>query len=368
MPPRRLSRTARKWLLVVVGLIAFIGIGGAASMHFAARSLKQSVVHLLGPESTVEKLTIGLTRLIMTDVRVKGPEGWPAETALSAERVVIVPDIRRLLSGKVHVTAIMIENGYISALRPREGGGLKVLPGILGKSGEKKLEKKMEKRGGNTDIQAVELRNCTVELFDATVSNSRKMRIDAVAGTLGNVRVPDLESRINVDLQGGIKGGRHLGSIGVEGWINVAQKSSELEAQVRNVDLALFEPQLIQKVKAGIDRGTFNLDIHSSVRNNVVDAHGVLELTGLKLKTGKGAFGGLSNIPRRAVIGALADEKEKIALEFKMVGDLDNPGFSLTEGLGLRTATALLKGLGLGFEGLVRAFFVLINGFGSAFR
>jgi hypothetical protein len=84
----------------------------------------------------------------------------------------------------------------------------------------------------------------------------------------------------------------------------------------------------------------------------------------LKLETGEGAFSGLSNIPQRAVIGALADEKDRITLEFELKGDLDNPGFSLSRGLGLKLGTALLKGFGLGFEGLIRAFLVLIRTFG----
>ncbi len=89
-----------------------------------------------------------------------------------------------------------------------------------------------------------------------------------------------------------------------------------------------------------------------------------LVVTGLKLKGGES---GLSNIPQRAVIGALADENEKIELAFELKGNLDNPAFSLTEGLGLKTATGVLKALGLGFEALIRAFYIPVSGFGGAF-
>jgi hypothetical protein len=87
----------------------------------------------------------------------------------------------------------------------------------------------------------------------------------------------------------------------------------------------------------------------------------------MKLKTGEGALSGFANLPRRAVIGALADENDRIDLEFELQGDLDNPAFSLSQGLGVKTATALLKAFGLGFEALIRAFYVLVSGFGSAF-
>ena len=143
----------------------------------------------------------------------------------------------------------------------------------------------------------------------------------------------------------------------------MAAKSSELSTQVRNVDLVLFQPYVIQKTKAGIDEGTFNLDLKATVRNNVLNAPGTLTLAGLKVKNAQTPLGGLKTVPERAVIGALADKDDRITVHFDLKGNLDNPAFSLTEGLGLRTGTALLKGLGLGFEALIRAFFILVRGF-----
>jgi len=353
---------ARRWVLGGVIAIAALALAGVAAMHFAARSLKQSVIEALGPESEVADLRVGLTSIVISGIRVKAPRGWPADSTLRAEQVIVVPDIRQLLSRRVYITTVQITNAYISAVRPREGGGLKVLPSMLGE-GKKRTA---ESAGRTADIQTVELDNCVVELFDATIAGRKKMRVDAVRGTLKDLKVPGLKGPIKVDLHGVIEGPLHQGKISVAGWLDVAAKSSELTTRVRNVDLALFEPYVIQKAKAGIDQGTFNLDLKATVRNNVLTAPGTLTLSGLKLKTGDGPFAALSNIPQRAVLGALADKEERVTLEFELKGDLNNPAFSLSEGLGLRTGVALLKGLGLGFEGLIRAFFALVSGFGAA--
>lgn len=346
-------RKVLRWV-GVLGIVLALGVFGVvAALHFAARTLKDDILQALGPESEVADVRVGFTSVIVTGVKVPGGKGWPARAALSAERVVIRPDLRQLVQRRVHVNRITFENAYISAVRPKQGGGLKILPTLLGKDKEKKAAN--EGREGTIDV--AELRDCVVEVFDQSVTGRQKMRVDAVHGTIRDIQVPGLEGRSGIDLQGAILGPAHRGSIVVKGWVDASNKASELGTTVRNVDLALFEPYLIQKTHSGIDQGTFNLDLRASVHRNQVRAPGKLTLTGLKLKAE-----GLSAVPQRALIGALADESDVITVEFEIAGNLDDPSFSLTEGLAFRTAAGLLKGLGLGFEALVRAFFIIVNG------
>jgi hypothetical protein len=76
----------------------------------------------------------------------------------------------------------------------------------------------------------------------------------------------------------------YITSVTVE--VDVARKSSELKAVVRNVDLVPIAPYVADKAKAGIDAGTFNLDLTAKVSDNVVGAHGVLVVDQLVLHTG----------------------------------------------------------------------------------
>ena len=123
------------------------------------------------------------------------------------------------------------------------------------------------------------------------------------------------------------------------------------------MDLAHFEPYLITKIKSGIDSGSFNLDLRSRVKKNVVTASGTLTVIALKLKKSDNPRGAIAAVPRDVAIGALENEQHEIAVPFKVEGDLDDPTFSLTGEDTLQTAVAVIKAFGASFEGLVRAFF-----------
>lgn len=327
MPHPRLIR----WSLIVVAFVAVLAVTGIAAMHFAAQSLKNSIEQALGPESRIADLSVGLASVEISGISVKAPKGWPTGTALRAERVVVVPDLRQLISGHIEVRSITFEKAYLSAVRPKEGGGLKILPSMLDQSKKKEKHEEPDNwRSPGATISEVRLKDCTVEFYDSTTAGSQKMRIDAVNGTIEHVEVPQLTGKTKLDL-------------------------------------ALFEPYIVKIAKAGVDQGTFNLDVKSTVRGNVLHAPGTLTLTGLQLKTGKNVFSGFSNIPRRAILSALEDDEDKVTLHFELKGDLDNPAFSLRESLAMRTGTALIKGLGLSFEGLIRALLIILQGFGGAF-
>jgi hypothetical protein len=351
-----------RWLLVSAAIVATLLVAVLLLFHFAARTLKADVREALGPESEVGDLHVGFTSIVISGVTVGAPRGWPTKTTLRAERVVVRPNLRQLLSRRIDINLITVENGYISVLRPKEGGGLKVIPTIL--AGRKK--QKAQNEGQTGHIQTVELRDCVVEFFDSTVSGNGRMRLDSVHGTIDDINIPKLDSQSQVDLQAMIKGHAHQGTMAVSGWVNVEREASELATRVRNVDLVLFQPYIIQKAKAGIDEGTFSLDVKAAVKKNAVQAQGQLVLADVKLREGNGAISTLATIAEKAVIGTLADENGNVTIAFELAGSLNDPTFSLSKGLGLRTGVAVLKGLGLGFEALVRAFFALVSGFGGA--
>ena len=110
-----------RWLWITSGVIALLVVAGILGFQFAARSLKADVLQALGPESEVADLHVGFTRIIVSGVRVKAPRGWPSDSTLRAERVTILPDLRQLLSRRIYVTKVTVENGYISLVRPKEG-------------------------------------------------------------------------------------------------------------------------------------------------------------------------------------------------------------------------------------------------------
>jgi hypothetical protein len=356
----------KRWILIVGVVVAVLTLAGVAAMHFAARSIKESFQEALGPEGEAAEIKVGLTSIEILDVRIQAPKGWPSDSTLRARRIVIVPDLRELLSDQVRITSIEVQGAYLSALRRKEGGGLRVLPSIAERA-KNTTGAGTERRGAV--VNAVHLSDCVVEVYDATVlGKPQKLRVDALKGTIQDIRLPELTNRTRIDLESTSKGVNRYGRISVRGWVEVANKAAELHTQARNIDLALFEPYVITKIKSGIDSGSFNLDLRSKVRKNFVTASGTLTVITLKVKPSENPVGAIAALPRDIFLGALENEQHEITVPFELEGDLDDPTFSLTGEGTLQTAVAVVKAFGTSFEGLVRAFLIIVNGFASAFR
>ena len=355
----------KRWMYIAGGIVLLLVVVVVGGMHYAARSIKQSIEEALGPEGQAAEIAVRLTSIELVDIRIAAPKGWPTDTALRAKRVVIVPDLRQLMSDHVEVTRIDVEGGYLSAFRPPAGGGLRVLPSIAERA--KKRKRDSEGRRGAT-VGTVALSGTVIEVFDAaTVGKPTKLRIDAVKGTIKDIRVPELDVRTRIALAGTIKGPSHSGTIAMDGWTHIAAKAAEMSTRVKDVDLALFEPYLVTKLKSGVDAGTFNLDLKSKVQKNVVDASGTLTVVAVKLRAADNPLQALAGITRRAAIGALEDDYGQITVPFEVHGNLDDPTFSLAGETRLKTGIAVAKALGLSFEGVVRAVLIILNGLGSAF-
>ena len=360
------GRKHKRWVLASGVVVAVFIVAGVVAMHFAARSVKESIQKALGPEGEAAEIKVGLTSIEILDVRISAPKGWPSDSTLRARRIVVVPDLRELLADRVRITSIEVQGGYLSALRPKEGGGLRVLPSVAERAKHSKGAGK-EQRGAV--VSTVQLTDCVVEVYDATVGigKPQRLRVDAVNGTVGDIRLPELTNRTRIALEGISKGVNRRGTVSVRGWVEVANKAVELHTQVRNVDLELFEPYVITKIKSGIDSGSFNLDLQSQVRKNVVTASGTLTVIALKLKPGDNPFSAIAALPREVAVSALENEQHEITVPFEIEGDLDDPTFSLTGEGTLQTAVAVAKAFGASFEGLVRAILIIVNGFASAF-
>src|SRR6185369_6559340 len=128
--------------------------------------------------------------------------------------------------------------------------------------------------------------------------------------TVKDLSVPELDTRTTFELTALAKGPVHTGKAALDGWTQVSSKNSDLRLRMTGVDMALVEPYVMQKAKAGIDTGTFDLDLDVKVRDKQLDAPGTLTLHELKFKSG----GGLSAIPRDIVVGALADKEDTILI------------------------------------------------------
>src|SRR5208283_5479330 len=104
----------KKWGWIFLALFLVLVVGGAVGYRIAVGILKGKVVEALGPGSEIQDIQVGWSGVVVRGLRIKGPQGWPAQDALRAERVTIVPSLLDLLSGEIRVRSVTIEKPYLS--------------------------------------------------------------------------------------------------------------------------------------------------------------------------------------------------------------------------------------------------------------
>ncbi|MDT3736263.1 MAG: DUF748 domain-containing protein [Denitratisoma sp.] len=337
---------SQRWLVVGLAVLISLVVLFAAGLYFGAKALKGKVEEALGPESEVGEIRLGLTAVEVHKLRIKAPAGWPAPDTLRAERIRIAPDLLVLLSARVGISSIVVEGGYVSALRSTDGK-LRVVPSLL----EKKEDKKEAGKGPEVSIGSIELKDGVLEFFDATVKRpAHKIRLEQLQVKITDLQLPELKARSNVHLDGVLKGVRSDGKMLIDGWMVFASKDSELRNSMRSVDLIALQPYLLKATEGGVKKGTLDFDLQPTVKANHLHAPGTLTLNGLELESG-GTFMGM---PRAAVVGMMKDKNDRITIKFTLDGKLDDPNFKLNEGFSKQITASFGNVLGVSVEGLAK--------------
>lgn len=341
----------RRLLLVLLGLGALFAILAAGGVYFATRALHAGIVDALGPRGSVGSISLGLSRIEISDLRVKAAPGWPAADELRAGRVVVEPDLAALLSRQIRVGKIRVEAGYLSLFRQRDGK-LLLVPSLLAAAGATaKTASAAESASPAPEIvlAGIDLADCALEFFDATVRQpALKLRLDEVQAGIGPLRLPEMRGRSELRLAGTVRGIKRDGRLEIAGWAEIASRDSELQTRLRGVDLKSFQPYLLRAAEAGVERGSLDLDLKSSVRQQQLRAPGKMSLHDLHL-SGGGSFMGLS---RSAVLAAMKNRQGSISVDFVLAGRLDDPKFSLNENFAAQVGSGVGNLLGVSLEGL----------------
>ncbi len=338
------SKSQRR-LFIILAVFATVAVVFAGGLYFGAKALKGKVEQALGPEAEIGEIRLALGAVEVIKLRLKAPPGWPAPDSLRAERIRIAPDLLALLSGKVGVSSIVVEGGYVSALRGADGK-LRVVPSLL----EKKEEKKEDGKGPEVSIGAIELKDGVLEFYNAAIRKPpHKIRIEQLMAKVTDLHLPALDAKSGLHLDGILKGVRHDGKVLIDGWMSFANKDSEISTTLRGIDLVAFQPYLIKASEGGVKKGSLDLDLHSTVKDGHLRGPGTLTLSGVELESG-GTFMGL---PRAAVVSYL-NKQGRINIKFVLDGKVDDPNFRLNENFSTRIAASLGESLGLSLEDLAK--------------
>lgn len=349
-----MSRPPRRWPLIVAGTLAAFLVVAFIAFQVGIKALKSQVEQALGPYGEVKEIRVSLTGVEVIGIRIRAPGNpgnaadWPAEDQLRAERILIVPALRDLLSARVVVHSIRVEGAYLSMLRSKDGR-MRVLPSLL----ERPLAADPKSNTPSVSIGRIELIDSVVEFFDATVRQPPfKIRLEQINANLENLQLPDIKGQSKIAIDGVLKGIQHDGKINISGPIELASKESELTTRLRGVDLVALQPYLIKAAETGVRKGTLDLDLKSTVRKGALHAPGSLTLNGLELaSTGGSSFMGM---PRSAVVSSMKDKNGQITIKFALDGNINDPHFSLNENFMTRVGSSMAGTLGVSIEGLAK--------------
>lgn len=356
--PRRKPRVRVLAIVVVVALAVLVGLWRAALQR-----LENGVRDALGPDADLQQVSVAWPGVVVIDqLSLKSPQGWPAKETLRAERVRIVPTLRSLFSDRMIVNSIKIDGGYLSVLRDKQGQ-LKLVPSIFDPAHRREPPKPYSERRQVT-IEAVKLEHATVDFYDASVDDKELVNLQLVDvdGDLHGLRMPERDAHTKLDIQGVVKGEKDEdqagktrdGRFSVKGWLEVATRESELSIQLDDVDMKSLEPYLLKRSETGVKKGSLSMEVESTVKDRHLHAPGKLVLQDLKLKPGEGFGSTFLGMPRAAVITSLKDSDGKITLAFTLEGDLGDTQFSLNDTMAVRVAVGAAGALGIGLVDVVK--------------
>jgi hypothetical protein len=351
------SGSVRKWGLIALAVLLVLIVGCLVGFRVGTGILKEKMVAALGPDGEITAIRVGWSSVEVEGLRIKGQKGWPAADELRAERVVIVPSLRSVFFGQYQVSSMTIVKPYLSVLRTKDGQ-LQVVPSLLaGAAGESQAETPAAPAAAHltVTIGRIILQDGVVELFDATVARPPlKIRLEQIQATVLDVVAPALTGRSRFDLAGVVKGVQRDGRATVAGWAEITTRDSSVKTQLRSVDLVALQSYLIKVDETGVRKGALDLDLESDVSKNKLKAPGKVTISDLELAPANGAFGTFMGLPRDAVVAFLKNKGNEITVKFVLMGDTNNPQFSLNEALSTRVAFSLAETLGVSLGGVAK--------------
>lgn len=339
-------------------MVAVLAGAALLALRFGAGRLEAALHDALGPRASIGSVSIGLTGVQITDLRIAAAAGhWPASDDLVARRVHLRPALASLWSRGWHIARIEVEDGYLSLLRTRQGK-LRVLPALL----EKPRGEAAADEAPRVRIAEVALREVAIDFFDASVrGGTHKLRFESLRADVGPLAIPGFDETTAIDLHATLKGPQKNGRISIEGEVGIATLDARLKAAAQGVDLVALQPYLLKVNEAGVKRGTLDLSIDATVKSKRLHAPGRVTLTGLELASGGGVLATFGGVPRQAVLAAM-ERDGRIEVGFTLEGRLDDPAFSINDSLATRLAGGLADVLGVSLGGVVEGVGSVIKG------
>jgi hypothetical protein len=335
----------KRWQLIALGFFLLLGLSLTIGYRAGTRLLKREILEALGPSSRLNAVRVNWFSVELIDLSIAGPKGWPAARTLEAKRVLVVPDLRTLLSDRIRISSIVVDEPYFSMLRVP--GKLVMVPSLTEYPAGKYRD-----NARHVVISRIEIKNGTLEVYDRTVSSPPlRTRLEDIEAVIHDVTAPAV-GKTRFEIAGIVKGISREGAAKLSGWVGPAARDSWSQITLKDVDLVPLQPYLVKHSEARVSKGLLDLNLDSTVQNDNLDGKGTVVLKQLQFAPAQGLFDTFMGLPRNAVISFLRDNNDAIKLDFVLKGNTNQPSFALNESLSTRIATAMAAELGVSIKGV----------------
>ena len=338
------EKIMKRCQLIVLTVLIILGMAVPTGYHLGTRLLHGKILEALGPSSRLADIRVNWFSIELLGLSIDAPKGWPTARTLEAERVTIVPDLRSLVTDRIRIASIVVEKPYLSMLRAP--GKLVMVPSLTEPEGNKR----QEDAAHAVLISTIELKDGTVDLYDATVRRPPlRTRLEDINAAIRDVTAP-ATGKTRFELAGIVKGVKRDGAAKLSGWVGPGARDSWSHLTLNGVDLVALQAYFVRNNEARVSKGTLDLNLDSTVRNNNLDGKGTVVLKGLVFAPATGFLDTFMGLPRNAVISFLKDNNDAIDVDFVIKGNTNQPNFSLNESLSTRIATAMAGELGVNIK------------------
>jgi hypothetical protein len=336
----------KKGTKIFLSLSAIIIIIAAVSFIFliknANRIAKHELDQFLGKNFSVQEVRLKWNKVEAMNVSYRNPDG---KTVFHTDSLVLSSDFMGLLKKNYNVSSATLINPYLMLEKDKEGTFKNPFPSRRDK----------DKNGPSSEfrIQKVEIINGSLDYVDEEVSGEpvitelRNIDIESE-----NIIFPLQDNFTDYRFTAKVSGKLSAGIIQSEG--KIALKTFDMDSRVKadNLDVTHFKPYFRKKSTVNINRGFLDLDMDMKIISGKIDAPGRAVLRDLQFESGKGIKEKFLKLPVHAITAFLKDNKDRIAFDFTLQGDLDNPKFSLSEGVIDKLTIGLAEKLGLPVESI----------------
>lgn len=317
----------KKILTIFVVVFAVLAVG----LYYGYRNLSsiaRTVVEQEIPRLKFKELEVGLTSI---DVRDLVYTSKTTKSKLHAQRLIIVPSLLSLLSDTFEISEIRLEQPEL-VIRKKASGGLDVP--IPEKQEEKKKKKKeasnkqdQDKKSTTQDtlvrVGTLLLQNGRGTFIDESVGTpAAQFELKAINASIRNLGYPTSVGATSVDFQFAIVGPKP-GSVKVQGSVDQAAQTADLQLVMQGLYLPLFEPYYRHPdITVKLEDGRVAVDARLRMNQGNYQLDGTVTISHLSV----GPQGRLYGVDAQKLKKYLERHPEPFALKLALSGDLNEPG------------------------------------------